>query len=160
MKKRVIKSSVWVIRDKSELSKKDQQLLNKAKKALDNSYSPYSNFQVGAAVRLKNGKTFSGSNQENAAYPMCLCAERVALSAAESVFAKVPVKTIAITARNLQKIIDSPIAPCGSCRQALCETEYKHQQRIKVIMQGEKGKIYVLESAKDLLPLAFDGSFL
>ena len=143
-----------------ELSKSDQLLLKHAKKALKHSWSPYSNFKVGAAVLLKNGKILEGSNQENAAYPMCLCAERTALGAAASVFPKSPIMTIAITVRNPDLLINSPAAPCGACRQVICETESKHQQTIKVILRGEKGPIYIFKSAKDLLPFGFDASFL
>ena len=160
MKKRVLKTPIEIYKNIDELSKKERRLLKLARKSLDHSYSPYSNFRVGAAVRLKNGKMIGGSNQENASYPICLCAERVALSAAESQYPEQPVTAIAITVYNPEQIIQQPASPCGSCRQALVETEKKHQQDIKLIMQGEIGKIYIIKTAKGLLPLAFDGSYL
>ena len=101
-----------------------------------------------------------GSNQENAAYPLCLCAERVAIAAADSVYPGVPIIAIAITAKSLNQVVDSPVSPCGACRQVICETEGKHQTPMRIILQGETGKVYVLSSGNDLLPLSFDGSRL
>ena len=160
MKKKILKTAVFIYKDEDELPGPDRQLLERARKSLDHAYAPYSNFRVGAAVRLANGKVLGGSNQENAAYPMCLCAERVAISAAESQYPGQAVTAIAITVHSLTQVIDQPAAPCGSCRQSLIETEYKHQQKIRIIMQGERGDVYVLENARQLLPLSFDGSFL
>lgn len=160
MKKIIAKTTIKVYSSIKELSKKDQALLALAKKSLKDSYSPYSNFKVGAAIRLKNGKLLGGSNQENAAYSLCICAERVALSTADSQYPGVPVVAIAVTAKNPKQLMDMPISPCGACRQSMAENELKHQQKMKVILQGEVGDIYILKSAKALLPLLFDGSFL
>ena len=160
MKKIIKKTQIIVFRSVKDLTKSDQKLLELAKQSLEHSYSPYSNFKVGAAIRLKNGKMLGGSNQENASYPLCLCAERVALSAAESQYPGVPVVAMAITARNPKQIIDHPVSPCGACRQAMAETEHKHRHRMKLILQGETGDIYTLNAAKDLLPLLFDSSYL
>ena len=111
----------WKVAEKmSDLSKKDAKLLQLATSSLANAYAPYSKFQVGAAILLKNGKMVGGSNQENAAYPMCLCAERVALSAAASQYPKVIIKSMAITVKAPNQIVQEPAMPCGSCRQALC----------------------------------------
>jgi cytidine deaminase len=143
-----------------ELPKEYQALLNLAKESLEHSYSPYSNFKVGAAALMKNGKMYGGSNQENAAYPLCLCAERVTLSAAESQSPNVPIEAMAITVKNPNQIINSPAMPCGSCRQVLCETERKHKNEIEIIIQGEVGEIFVFKTAKDLLPFSFNESFL
>ena len=160
MKKIILKTPIEIYTSEKECSKKDQQLIRKAKKALKNSWSPYSGFQVGAALLLANGKTIGGSNQENAAYPLCLCAERVAIAAADSVYPGVPIVAIAITAKSLNQVVDSPVSPCGGCRQVICETEGKHETTMRIILQGETGKVYILSSGKDLLPLSFDGTKL
>ncbi len=145
---------------KEELTASDAELLSEAQAALSKSYAPYSKFQVGAAVRLKNGMVISGANQENAAYPMCLCAEQVTLAAAASQYPGIAIDTIAITVRSLVKRIEQPASPCGACRQVLCETESRYGQPIRVILQGESGPVFTLERAGDLMPLSFDGSFL
>ena len=160
MKKLVLETAVEVYTDLSELSETDQQLIVLARASLDDSYSPYSQFQVGAGLLLQNGKMIGGSNQENASYPLCLCAERVALSAAASQYAQIPITAMAVTARNPKKPLSQPISPCGACRQVIFETEQKYHQDIRIILQGEMGDIYILKSAKDLLPLSFEGSFL
>ncbi len=144
----------------NELPAEDLSLLQAAKKALETSYSPYSKFKVGAAARLKNDEIVSGSNMENAAYPLCICAEQAVLAAASSKFPGVPVVAIAVTVKNSSQMIAEPAAPCGACRQVICETEQRYREKIKVIVAGEEGAVYVFESGKSLLPLAFDGSFL
>ncbi len=143
-----------------QLPDEDQLLLEKAKEAVGDAYAPYSRFRVGSAIRLRNGKIIKGSNQENASFPLCLCAERVAIAAADSNFPREAVVAVAVTAKSSNQVIDKPIAPCGACRQVICETENKHGHDIRIIMQGESGEIYVLQSGKDLLPLSFDGSYL
>lgn len=143
-----------------ELSAKEQQLLEAAGKASEHAYAPYSNFYVGAALLLADGSVETGVNQENAAYPMCLCAERAALASAASRKPGIPVLKIAVRARHAQKLIDRPVGPCGACRQTLSEWEDRFSQDIVVLLQGEKGTVYRLSRAKDLLPLSFDGSFL
>ncbi len=148
------------VKKKSSLSKKERSLLALATTSLDHAYAPYSNFKVGASILLTNGKMVGGSNQENAAYPMCLCAERVALSAAASEHPNVPIKSMAITVKAPNQIIDQPAMPCGSCRQALCEQEFRQKKPIKLVIRGEKGPIYIFKSAKDILPFSFDASFL
>ncbi|MEM9821971.1 MAG: cytidine deaminase [Bacteroidota bacterium] len=160
MKKITLKTSFQSYPNISALPEADQKLLKLAKKSLNQSYSPYSNFKVGAALLLQNGKMVGGSNQENAAYPLCLCAERVALAAASSRYPKSAIEAIAVTAKSSHVTVDKPISPCGACRQSICETEIRHQQTMRVILQGETGDIYVLESGRDLLPLSFDGQFL
>ena len=160
MKKRIIKTVIEVYTSEKELKTQGQKLLKAAKKALKKSHSPYSNFQVGAAILLANGKMLSGANQENAAYPLCLCAERVAIAAADAVYPKVPIVAMAITAKSPSQIIERPIAPCGACRQVICETEKKHKTPIRILLQGETGKVYVVGGGDDLLPLSFDGSAL
>lgn len=143
-----------------ELSADQQELLTAANQALDKAYAPYSHFHVGAAVRLDNGEILSGANFENAAYPMCLCAERSALAAAVSTYPKSVVKTMAIRVRNPHKPIVQPAAPCGACRQVLVEAEGRQKADIQILLQGEEGPVYQLATAKILLPFYFDDSFL
>ncbi|MEM1216979.1 MAG: cytidine deaminase [Bacteroidota bacterium] len=149
-----------IVANASDLPPKQQALLAAAKKALDKAYAPYSKFQVGAALQLENGEIISGANFENAAYPMCLCAERSAIATAVSTFPDVAATAIAITVKNPAHVISTPASPCGACRQVMVETEARQGKDMTVLMQGETGVIYVLESAKSLLPFYFDGSFL
>ena len=145
---------------KKDLRDNDQQVLALAKRHLQYSYSPYSNFKVGAALFLENGQFIGGSNQENASYPLCLCAERVALAAAAAMHPEVLIHTLAVTVQHANKIIRDPIMPCGACRQVICEVEQKQQKAIRIITQGMEGEVYVFESGLSILPLAFDASFL
>jgi len=142
-----------------ELSTGDRHLMEKAQEALVKSYSPYSEFKVGAAVFLQNQQTVTGANQENAAYPMCLCAEMVTLSRVESEFPGMVIETIAITVKG-EKVAEKPAAPCGACRQILFEKETRQQHPLRILIMGEVGPIFELASAKDLLPFAFGGDFL
>lgn len=150
----------WNSVDAENLPLAEQALLNAAQDALAKAYAPYSKFQVGAAVLLDNGKTLSGANFENAAYPMCLCAERSALATAISTYPDAKVVQMAIRVRNPQKPVTQPAAPCGACRQVMVEAEHRQKGDIKILLQGESGPVYVLSSAKTLLPFYFDGSFL
>lgn len=143
-----------------ELPEIYQQLLEKARLALKESYAPYSHFYVGAAILLENGSLALGANQENAAYPMCLCAERVALSNAVMQQPGVPIVAMAITVQNPAKAITIPAAPCGSCRQAICEAESRQGKPIVLILQGSEGPIYVIESGNAILPLGFHRGYL
>lgn len=138
----------------------DKALLEKAHRALGKSYSPYSQFRVAAAIMLENGQVISGANQENAAYPMCLCAEQVALSAASSLYPGIAVKAMAIVVNSEKHLVDRPAAPCGACRQIICETEMRQGSPIALWLQGAAGEIFHVKSGKDILPLSFDGSFL
>jgi cytidine deaminase len=131
-----------------------KQLAHKAIDALQTSYSPYSQFAVGAAVLLQNGEIVLGSNQENGAYPSGLCAERVALFYAGVAFPKVPVEAIAIVARHKGKTIPEPVAPCGGCRQVMMETQVIGKKPYKVIMIGEN-RLIVVDDVKFLLPFTF-----
>ena len=137
-----------------------KNLMKEAREALKGSYAPYSNFNVGAALLLNNGKIIHGSNQENASYPIGFCAERTALSAAASIAPKEKIKSIAITCSCAHNPVTEPGAPCGICRQTIFEAECKHKQDIEVILMGETGEMYVFKSIKDLLPLHFDADFL
>src|ERR1035437_10269048 len=117
-----------------ELDKAKQKLINKAKEQVEKAYAPYSEFHVGAAIELENGEIFTGSNQENSAYPSGLCAERVAMFYANAQFPDVPVKTIAIAASTKDKFLTNPITPRGSCRQVLLETEIRYKKNITILL--------------------------
>ena len=142
-----------------ELSSEDCALVEKACQATSTSYSPYSHFQVGAALRLADGRIFLGSNQENAAFPSGLCAERTAFFAASANAPDVAPVAIAIAAQTRGKFLSKPITPCGQCRQALLEAETRFHQPIRIMLYGTEG-VYVVESMHALLPLNFDGSEL
>lgn len=147
--------SLDVYNDIDELESEDALLLAHAREITSHAYAPYSHFHVGAVARMANGEMVSGTNQENASYPIGLCAERVLLSAASSVHPNIPVETIAISYDNTRGESDHPIAPCGICRQSLQEYEERMNHPIRLILGGRKGKIYVIERASQLLPLAF-----
>ena len=138
-----------------ELNKEDASLLIEARKVTKFAYAPYSNFRVGAFAKLKNGKTVSGTNQENASYPAGICAERTLLSTASSLFPGVGIDTIAISYNNLNGNSDKPVSPCGICRQSLVEFQDRTKNKIRIILSGMEGKILIIENAKDLLPLVF-----
>ena len=140
-----------------ELNEKEKKLIDAAKEATNRSYSPYSRFQVGAAALLSGGTVITGSNQENAAYPSGICAERTTLFYANSQYPDQPVVTLAIAARTEKDFIDHPIPPCGACRQVILETEKRYKQPIRILLYG-KECIYEVKSIGDLLPLSFDAS--
>ncbi len=143
-----------------ELPKEIITLFKEAKKARDIAYAPYSNFQVGAAILFENGIIVTGSNQENAAYPSGMCAERVAIYHAGSKYPNLKIEALVITAKSTTKIVDTPVGPCGACRQSIAEYELKQDKDIAIYFMGEVGKIVKSDSLKDLLPLSFDKSFL
>lgn len=142
-----------------ELSDTEKKLLEAAKEAAETAYAPYSRFQVGAAVLLDNGEVVKGSNQENAAYPSGLCAERVAMFYANATWPKAAITHLAVAAKNGKAFINLPIAPCGACRQSLLEAEHRQGSPIKALLYGA-GETACIESVKALLPLSFDESFL
>jgi len=144
----------------SELPNSIQILMNKAHEARENAYAPYSNFKVGAALQLDSGEIISGNNQENAAYPSGLCAERVAIFHAGATHPNATISTMAISAKSLKNKVTSPVAPCGACRQVLAEYEVKQDAFIAVYFMGETGKIVKANSIKELLPLIFDNTYL
>ena len=139
-----------------ELSEADQHLIQRAVEATGNSYSPYSRFRVGAALLLADGTEVIGANQENAAFPSGLCAERSAIFAAQSVYPDQSVTTLAIAAANEYGLMRAPIVPCGACRQVILEIEDRYKQPIRILLYGTAG-VYVINSVKDLLPLQFIG---
>lgn len=130
------------------------ELVTMAKEAAGRAYAPYSRYQVGAAVLLENGQIYTGNNQENAAYPSGLCAERVAIFYAGAQHPDVPVVSIAIAAFTDGKFQDEPVPPCGGCRQVLYEKESQGGSPMEVILYGNN-RIQVLRSASDLLPIPF-----
>lgn len=137
-----------------ELTEEDRELVEKAIEVTCNSYAPYSNFHVGAAVRLRDGSVITGANQENAAFPSGLCAERSALFAAQSQRPDQPVMALAIAARNSEGLVAQPISPCGACRQVILGIEDRYKQPVRVMLYGTEG-VYILNSAADLLPFSF-----
>lgn len=142
-----------------ELSKKDQELIEAAKNTTYKSYAPYSHFFVGAAARLANGVIVTGSNQENAAYPSGICAERTVLFYTNSQYPDQAIETLAVAARTSQGFIPSPIPPCGACRQVMLESEKRGDGSMRILLYGES-EIYEIRSVGDLLPLSFDSSSL
>ncbi|MDR0940136.1 MAG: cytidine deaminase [Mediterranea sp.] len=140
-----------------ELSADDKALLRAAMDATQRSYSPYSHFAVGAAALLDDGTVVTGSNQENAAYPSGLCAERTTLFYANSSYPDQPVRTLAIAARTEDDFIDSPIPPCGACRQVILETEKRYGDPIRILLYGRE-EIYEIRGISGLLPLSFEAS--
>lgn len=139
----------------AELPEEQQWLLNEAREVTANAYAPYSNFQVGAVAKLANGQIVAGSNQENASFPVGLCAERVLLASASSLFPKVPIETIAVSYKSESQKSDHPISPCGICRQSLQEFESRVGHPVQLVLGGMEGPVYVIDSASRLLPLAF-----
>lgn len=137
-----------------ELPQDQCQLVNSAIEATKNSYSKYSGFKVGAAIRLNDGRILIGANQENAAYPLCLCAERTAIFAAQANYPDQAINQIAICAANGQGLIEEPVTPCGSCRQVMIEIEERYKNAMTILLYGKK-KIYRLKTVKDLLPFSF-----
>ncbi|WP_455664071.1 cytidine deaminase [Phocaeicola sp.] len=142
-----------------ELAEEDRQLIDAAREATQRSYAPYSHFSVGAAALLENGMVVTGTNQENAAYPSGLCAERTTLFYANSQYPDQAVKTLAIAARTESDFLDTPIPPCGACRQVLLETEKRYGKPMRILLYS-KSDIYILEGVGGLLPLSFDGDYL
>ncbi len=137
------------------LPQADALLLQQAREVTKNAYAPYSNFNVGAVAQLANGQTVSGTNQENASYPVGICAERVLLSAAASLFPNAVIETIAISYHNINGQSNRPITPCGVCRQSLLEYEQRVKHPIRLILGGIEGKVFVIAVASQLLPLSF-----
>lgn len=160
MKKITISADLQVYENKEELPNDVQYLMQQAIEAREKSYSPYSQFKVGAAILLENEEVVTGSNQENASYPAGLCAERTAIFYAGAKYPGVKFKQMALTARSENHVVEVPTPPCGSCRQAIAEYELKQEVPIEIYFMGEKGKVVKANSISDLLPLIFDNSYL
>lgn len=159
MKEMIINTKVKVC-TVDELPDADREVVDAARAATANSYAIYSHFNVGAAVRLANGIIVSGCNQENAAYPSGLCAERTTLFWANSQYPTQPVEMLAIAARNEQGELATPIPPCGACRQVILETEKRFSKAMRIILYGAKECYVIDDGVKALLPLSFDAGFL
>lgn len=144
-----------VFSDISELEEKDAWLLNEARSVTAHAYAPYSQFFVGAVAILENGEIVAGTNQENASYPVGICAERVLLGSVATLHPRVPIQTIAISYNSEEVKSDHPISPCGMCRQALLEYETRTSRPIRLILGGQEGKVFLIHSASALLPFAF-----
>ena len=162
MKENKFEFSYKVFSDISELDEKDASLLQKAREITDIAYAPYSRFHVGAVAILTNGEIVAGTNQENASYPVGICAERVLLAAASSNFPGIAVQTMAISYKNISNPSNSnhPVSPCGMCRQALQEFEKRTNHPIRLILAGMEGEIFVIERSSQLLPLGFNSEEL
>ena len=141
--------------DISGLSSGDRLLVEEAVKSTANSYAPYSGFHVGAALRLSNGEIVTGSNQENAAYPSGLCAERTAMFYASARYPDAVMEAIAIAASQNGELCSLPASPCGACRQVMAQYQRKSGQEMKIILAG-KEKILVFDKVEDIMPFVFD----
>lgn len=144
----------------NELQEEQKNLVEAARKACKGSYSVYSRFKVGAAVLLDNGEVITGNNQENIAYPSGLCAERVALFYAQSMYPNSSIQMIAIAANSESDKMNEPVMPCGACRQVMAEYEDRHNVKLKTIMASETGKVLVADNMEALLPMRFRADFL
>ena len=137
-----------------ELDAADRELVECAIEATENAYAEYSHFFVGAAARLADGTIVKGANQENAAFPSGLCAERTAIFAAQANYPDQPVTCIAIAARNDCGLLSEPVSPCGACRQVMTGIESRYGKDMRVLLYGQNG-VYCVATAKDLMPLSF-----
>lgn len=160
MRKIKIESSFSAYENLQELPENAHQLMVEAIAIRKKAYAPYSNFSVGTAILLDNGKIVLGSNQENAAYPSGLCAERVAIFHAGAIYPESKIVMMAISATSNSKPVITPIPPCGACRQSIAEYEMKQETPIEIYFMGESGEIYKSDSLKNLLPLLFDKNYL
>ena len=147
-------NSVVYIYEMTELNEEDRELVEAAMRATNGSYAPFSKFHVGAAVRLQNGTIVVGANQENAAYPSGLCAERTALFAAGAQHPTQPIVALAIAARKGKRFVPQPVSPCGACRQVISGVEERFGIPIRILLYGTDG-ILVSEGIDPLLPLRF-----
>jgi len=160
LKKQQIVIDYQVYESLETLPAEAASLMRAAIEARANAYAPYSNFHVGAAVLLANGEVIIGNNQENASYPSGLCAERVAIFQAGAKYPGVVIKAIAITATSKNYTVKEPAAPCGNCRQSIVEYEQKQKQPIHILLMGEQGAVIQFDAVSDMLPLAFNSSYL
>ena len=139
----------------NELATDDQRLVNMAIEATERSYSPYSHFHVGAALRLENGVEMMGCNQENAAFTVGICAERAAIYAAGAQYPDQAITTLAIAARGTDgELTTEPVSPCGSCRQVIIETETRFGRPVRILLYGQRC-VYIVDGIKQLMPLSF-----
>ncbi len=155
MLKEELKFTIEVYASSDELNENDAFILSEARFVTQFAYAPYSNFQVGAFAKLVNGETVSGTNQENASYPAGICAERSLISTAASNHPGVGIDTMAVTYNNLKGESNTPVSPCGICRQVITEFQNRFKTPIRIILSGMNGKVQIIENAGYLLPLAF-----
>ena len=160
MKTITINTTFSVFESKNDLPQDINSLMEKAIEIRKTAYAPYSKFRVGCAILLDNGKVVLGSNQENAAYPSGLCAERVAIFQAGSLYPSAKMTAMAISATGDEKPVLEPIPPCGSCRQSIAEYEIRQEMPIVIYFMGESGAVYQSDSLRNLLPFMFDKKFL
>ena len=153
-------TSAFIFQDIDELSTVDKNLMEAAIQAAKNAYAPYSGFSVGAALLMEDNSIITGNNQENAAYPSGMCAERVAIWKAGSSYPNKKVKKIAISAFSSNKKLDKPVGPCGACRQTLLEYEINQKEVMEIFFMGEIGNVVKTSSIASLLPFSFDSSYL
>lgn len=158
--KQISINSIFSVLTTDDLSLEDKNLMLQAFEARKKAYAPYSNFTVGVAILLDNGIVIQGSNQENAAYPSGLCAERVAIFYAGANYPNAKIIKMFISASPQNRDLEEPIPPCGSCRQSIAEYEWKQNTPIAIYFMGAKGNIYKSDSLKNLLPLVFDKNYL
>lgn len=159
MKEIIIQSKITVFHNLDELSDSDKTLVQEAIKATEKSYAPYSKFYVGCAILLENDEIISGGNQENASYPVCLCAEGVTLSAASAMYPKAAIQKMAIAVKSATAV-GEPVAPCGVCRQRILEYEDRFKAPIEILLYGADESIFKVHSVRDILPLAFNSKNL
>jgi len=143
-----------------ELSTEDKELVEEARWITEKAYAPYSEFRVGAVALLNSGEKVSGTNQENASFPVGLCAERSLLATAAALHANTPIRSMAISYHNMKGESNNPVSPCGMCRQYLSEYEERMNQPIRLLLSGMRGKVIVIEKASMLLPLSFGSADL
>ena len=155
MNKEAYQFSYEVYDSVSELNDQDAWLVNEAREVTELAYAPYSNFNVGAVAQLANGEIVVGTNQENAAYPVGLCAERVLLSSTATLFPNIAIDTMAISYNNMNGESKHPMSPCGMCRQSLAEYEHRVKQPIRLLLSGMEGKVFIIKKSNSLLPLSF-----
>ncbi len=142
--------------DLRDLTAEDQVLVKLAFKATENAYAPYSHFHVAAVARLANGEVVAGTNQENASYPVGICAERTLLSTLANLYPGIAIDTMVVTYINTQgEVSGQPVSPCGLCRQSLLEYEQRLNHPIRILLTGREGHIIGVAKAADLLPFSF-----
>lgn len=160
MKEITLETRLTLFESTNELPTEDKKLIKKAFEALQKAYAPYSSFRVGAAVLLENGQIIQGNNQENAAYPSGLCAERVAVFYAGAQWPGVKILKLAVAASSGLAAGDLPVPPCGACRQSVLEYEVKQNEPIEILFTGASGPVVKSIGMQALLPMAFQASFL
>lgn len=135
---------------------REQELCRRAVSARAQAYAVYSGFDVGVSILLDNGEIVLGSNQENAVYPLGLCAERVAMFSSQNLYPSEKMISMALVTSSIEEASEIPVFPCGSCRQAIVEQEYRQQCPIRILVISSNGKVYVVEGIKNLLPFTMD----